>query len=83
MNSSLYFLDRATHLKIVLLAALLAGAVVAVGQSAQLSRPAAAPTAAVPGQTLRSLKALPAPVARPDARQPEAQQPAMVSRGAA
>jgi hypothetical protein len=81
MNSSFTFLDRATHLKIVLLAALVAGAVVAVGESAQVGRSAPAPTA--PEQAMRSLKALPVPVARPDARQPEAKQPAVVLRDAA
>jgi len=67
MNSSFYFLDRATHVKIVLLAAFLAGAVVAVGESAQLGRPAHPAASAPTEQAVRSLKASPGPVAKPAA----------------
>ena len=80
MNSSFYFLDRATHLKIVLLAALLAGAVVAVGESAQLGR-SAHPAAPPPAQAARSVKALSLPVAKRDTK-PEAKQPAVFTRDA-
>ena len=67
MNSSFYFLDRATHVKIVLLAAFLAGAVVAVGESAQLGRPAHPAASAPTEQAVRSLKASPGLVAKPAA----------------
>jgi hypothetical protein len=55
MNTSFYFLDRATHIKIVLLAAVLAGVVVAVGESARGGHAAAPsvftpPTPAQPAQ---------------------------------
>jgi hypothetical protein len=71
MNASFHFLDRATHIKIVLLAAVLAGAVVAVGEGARSGHPAGPavltpPTAAQPAQ---SLKALSAPVAKSGTRQ--------------
>jgi len=79
MNSSFYFLDRATHLKIGLLAALLAGAVVAVGESAQLR--SAHPAAPPPAQAARSVKALSLPVAKRDTK-PEAKQPAVFTRDA-
>jgi hypothetical protein len=59
MNASFYFLDRATHIKIVLLAAVLAGVVVAVGEAA---RPGHA--TGTPVQPAQSAKALSAPIAR-------------------
>ena len=67
MNASFYFLDRATHIKIVLLAAVLAGVVVAVGESAQRGRVAGpgAFTAATSAQPSQSLKAPSAPATRP------------------
>jgi hypothetical protein len=65
MNASFYFLDRATHIKIVLLAAVLAGVVVAVGEAARPGRAAGAAaltaTTPVPAQSARALSA---PVAR-------------------
>jgi hypothetical protein len=66
MNASFYFLDRATHIKIVLLAAVLAGVVVAVGKAAQGAHAAgpAAHTATNPVQPAQGLKAQSAPVAR-------------------
>jgi hypothetical protein len=66
MNASFYFLDRPTHIKIVLLAAVLAGAVVAVGKTAQGARAAgpAAYTATIPVQPAVGLKAQSTPVAR-------------------
>jgi hypothetical protein len=66
MNASFYFLDRATHIKIVLLAAVLAGVVVAVGKAAQGAHAAgsAAHTATIPVQPAQGLKAQSAPVAR-------------------
>ena len=67
MNTSFYFLDRGTHIKIVLLAAVLAGVVVAVGESAQLGH-SARPTA-IQGQPVQSLKAFSAPVAQPAKRE--------------
>ena len=67
MNTSFYFLDRATHIKIVLLAAVLAGVVLAVGESAQLGH--AARSAAVPTQPAQSLKAFSTPVAQPPKRE--------------
>ena len=66
MNSSFYFLDRGTHVKIVLLAAVLAGVVVAVGESARGGH-AAGPamlTPPTPAQPAQNLKALSAPVAK-------------------
>jgi hypothetical protein len=62
MNASFYFLDRATHIKIVLLAAALAGMVVAVGESARGGHAAAPamlmpPTPAQPAQSLKTLSA--------------------------
>jgi hypothetical protein len=66
MNASFYFLDRATHIKIVLLAAVLAGVVVAVGENAR-SGHAAGPAVLTPPtltQPAQSLKALSAPVAK-------------------
>jgi hypothetical protein len=71
MNASFYFIDRATHIKIVLLAAVLAGVVVAVGESAQRGHAtgAAALTAPTPAQPAQSLKALSAPVAKPGTKQ--------------
>ncbi len=49
MNSSLYSLDRGTHLKIVMVAAMMAVVVLIVGESAQPGRsaPAAAAAAAI------------------------------------
>lgn len=66
MNASFYFLDRATHIKIVLLAAVFAGVVVAVGEAARPGRAAgaAALTATTPVQPAQSAKALSTPVAR-------------------
>jgi hypothetical protein len=71
MNASFYFLDRATHIKIVLLAAVLAGVVVAVGESARGGHPAgpAVLTPPIPAQPAQSLKALSAPVAKSGTRQ--------------
>ena len=46
MNYSLYNLDRATHLKIVVVAAITAALVLIIGESAQLDRNA--PVAAAP-----------------------------------
>jgi hypothetical protein len=66
MNASFYFLDRATHIKIVLLAAALAGVVVAVGEAARPGH-ATGPatfTATTPVQPPQSAKAQAAPVAR-------------------
>jgi hypothetical protein len=71
MNASFYFLDRATHIKIVLLPAVLAGVVVAVGESARGDR-AAGPivlTPPTPAQPAQGLKTLSAPVAKPGTRQ--------------
>ena len=67
MNTSLYFLDRGTHIKIVLLAAVLACVVLAVGESAQLGH--AARPAVVPAQPAQSLKAFTAPVTQPPKRE--------------
>jgi hypothetical protein len=80
MNSSFYFLDRATHVKIVLLAAVFAGVVVAIGESAQLGRSAhpVAPLAAMPGQAARAVKVLSGPTAKPGTTKP-----AVLSREAA
>jgi hypothetical protein len=66
MNASFYFLDRGTHIKIVLLAAVLAGVVVAVGEAARprhATGPAAL-TATTPEQPAQSARAPSAPVAR-------------------
>lgn len=38
MNSSIYSLDRTTHLKIIAVAAMMAALVVVVGESAQVSQ---------------------------------------------
>lgn len=38
MNSSLYTLDRATHLKIILVAVITAAVVLIIGESAQVGR---------------------------------------------
>jgi hypothetical protein len=86
MNSSFYFLDRGTHVKIVLLAALFASAVVAVGESAQFGSSAHPAAAAMPGQAVRSPKTLSGPIAKPAAQsaaKPEAKQPVMRSPEAA
>jgi hypothetical protein len=66
MNASFYFLDRATHIKIVLLAAVLAGVVVAVGEAARSAHPTgpSALTATTPMRPAQSAKALSAPVAK-------------------
>jgi hypothetical protein len=66
MNASFYFLDRATHIKIVLLAAVLASAVVAIGEAAQGGHAAgpAAHTVTIPVQPAQGLKAQSAPVAK-------------------
>ena len=71
MNASFYFLDRATHIKIVLLAAVLAGVVVAVGENARggYAAGSAVLTPPTPAQPAQSLKALSAPVAKSGTRQ--------------
>ena len=68
VNASFYFLDRATHIKIVLLAAVLAGAVVAIGEAAQSGHAAgpAAHSVTIPVQPAQGLKAQSAPVANPE-----------------
>ena len=68
MNTSFYFLDRGTHRKIILLAAILAGVVLAVGENAQLGH--AARPAAVPAPPAQGLKAFSPPaVAQPAKRE--------------
>jgi len=68
MNTSSYFLDRGTHIKIVLLAAVLAGVVLTVGENARLGH--AARPAAVPAPPAQSLKAFSPPaVAQPSRRE--------------
>lgn len=52
MNSSLYSLDRATHLKIVLVAAITAAIVLVVGESARLDHTASAAPAPLAAQPL-------------------------------
>jgi hypothetical protein len=62
MNSSLFTLDRATHLKILMVAAITAVVVLMVGENARLDRTAFAAPAPVAGQPL--LQPRPQPVWR-------------------
>lgn len=55
MNSSLYSLDRATHLKIVIIAAMAAAIVFAVGESARLHRQT--PTVSAPAVSAPTVSA--------------------------
>ena len=52
MNSSLYNLDRATHVKIVMVAAITATVVMIVGEAGQLDRSASAAPGAAADQRL-------------------------------
>lgn len=65
MNSSFHSFDRGTHAKIVLVAAMAAALVLAIGKTAQFDRAAAAASAPQPHQLVRppatSRERLPAP----------------------
>lgn len=52
MNTSLYTLDRATHLKVVLVAAVTVATVLVVGESARLDRTASTMPAPLTAQPL-------------------------------
>jgi hypothetical protein len=66
MNSSLYNSDRATHLKIVVVAAITAAVVLIVGENARLDRTASAASAPFAAQPLLSSQ----PVWRPAPNRP-------------
>ena len=84
MNSSLYTLDRATHLKIVLVAAITAAAVLTVGETARLDGRMATAPASLTAQPLLQPTPRPfwriTPTRRPlmPAARPAAARPAIV-----